>query len=430
MKPPESHTEAASGSGRIHGSAAGPSREFGADYDRAVRSLQVALGALVAAADGDSTKPQDLSRSFKLDKNLTWKVSRLIHAEDALFALRFLPGPGGLKILDQGLGGPAGEPARAAFRAAVSEFEAMVERHAGDRATLEMLVQGLDHARSLGAVSEIQSLQRARREAFRGNAAVWGVQAAALVTTIAIAPNAEDPAFADVVEAKGLIDFRRTRGDARWQLFSRQSWRSDPEAPFAAGGRALRDGPEGSKQVPLLPEFCSSPLPVVEILETEGWTRYELPPGPVGNTNLETIVYGVYLERMGEVADPDPDATVEIGSQCTTPTELMQVDLLLHRGLGWGAPESAQLYGMLDGRSPFHRQGREGRALPLEVEIESLGTGLGQLDAEGVPRSAELAAFLLERAGWDPADFEVYRVSVPHPPMPTSLLLSTRLPSP
>ncbi len=401
---------------------------FGSDYDQAVLTVRRALTDLVTAAGGDATRPQELSRSFRLDKNLTWKVSRLIHTEDPAVALRFLPGPGGLKILDEGLGVPAGEASRTAFQHSVRGFDAMVRRHAGDRATLEMMVQGLDHTRRAGAITEVQSLQRVRRDAFRGNAAVWGVQAAAQFGITAVVPNAENSDFADVLKMEGLAGFRRTRNDTRWRLFSRQSWYHDRNTPFPAGGRALVESQSGPDQAPLVPEFCSHPLPAIDVLRSDDWTRYELPPGPVGNTHVETIVYGVQIERLGGVRTDDPDAACELGIQCATPTEFLQMDLLLHRGLGWDAPSNVRLTGTLDGRSPFHADSREERGLPLESRIELMGQGIDRLASDRFPRHADMTKFMLSAGGWDPAEFDAYRVALQHPPVPTALILATRLP--
>ena len=396
---------------------------FEIEFEQCMRDLQATLAALVEASGGDANRPQDMSREFGLDKSLTWKASRLLQVSDPTGALRFVPGAGGLRILSQGLGRTADGAPRVEFMRAVHRFEKMVSRHAGDRATLEMLAQGLDHTRGDGEISDIQSLLRTRREAFRGNAAMWGVQASVQFCMTSIAPSPSAPGMLDARECQGVVDFRRIRADMAWHPFSMVTPAAGLGPTDQLDAQSSAGGPLSPDAAPLLLNFCSDPAPNVKVVHSGPWTRFELAPGPVGNTNLESLTLGVEFRAFASAQDQDPKGAVEIGIHCATPVEFAQLDVLVHRELKFGAPSQAQMLGTMLGRVHDDQSSREGRSLPLEAPVESLGRGLAQFHSEQLPRHPELAEFMLAGTDTRPEDYDAFRVSMRHPPVPTALLL-------
>ncbi|MBI1380245.1 MAG: hypothetical protein GC161_04065 [Planctomycetaceae bacterium] len=401
-------------------SLAGP---FGESYVAALLGLRQGLERALRAAGADPSRPQDVSRSFGLNKNLAWKMARLVAATDPAAALRFVPGPAGLRKIRDALSARAGPEATADLDRALWNFDHMVQAHAGDRGTLDILVQGLGHDRL-----EPETLEQARRLAFQGNSAIWGVQARAQISISILAPNREDPAWVDVVQVGGLVDFRRMRPDVRWLLFSSQSYSLTDGSSTAGVGEPLEPPPEGSRGAPLLAEFCSTPLPHVEVLRGESETRYELPGGTIGNSSLLTCTYGVYTPRVGPRLGDDDDAWAEVGAHLLTPAEHLQTDVLLHRDLGWGTPPELRLLGRLDGRPALSEAERAGRQVPFGERLADLGPGLMGLSSAAIPRSEELVRYALGQLGWDASEFHAWRFSMPFPPVPTSVFLASRLP--
>src|SRR6185436_18897639 len=125
---------------------------------------------------------------LRLDKNLAWKVARLAQSDDAVEAVRHLPGPAGVKrVLDAFAQAGAGPAEINAVRQAVARFDHMVGRHAGDRATLELLLASGGREQLDG-----QRLEASRKLAFQGNSATFGVQARVRFGLQILAPSASD----------------------------------------------------------------------------------------------------------------------------------------------------------------------------------------------------------------------------------------------
>lgn len=117
---------------------------FQDDCREALADLRGALLDLHADLGADATRPQDVSRRLGLNKNLTWKVARIVQAEDPLEAAALVPGQAGLDIFvcafeKAGVSASSVERARAACRG----FEEMIERHAGDRAMFDAMLDSM-----------------------------------------------------------------------------------------------------------------------------------------------------------------------------------------------------------------------------------------------------------------------------------------------
>src|SRR5262249_31612333 len=151
-------------------------------------------------------------RLLGLDKNLTWKICRLVRDENPAGAITFMPGKAGLKILTTALS-KAGAPADLliAIRTAMEEFAHITNLHAGDREKLGIMLAS--------ATSEGQrdQAEKHRKLSFRGNCATWGVQARVQICTNFIAPGS-DPDMVDLAWLSGLVDFWRLRRDATWAM--------------------------------------------------------------------------------------------------------------------------------------------------------------------------------------------------------------------
>src|SRR5688572_14123794 len=65
---------------------------------QALQSLRSALIELYDAVEADPNAPQDVARKFGLNRNLTWKLSRVMTAPEAFASLNHLPGQQGLQL--------------------------------------------------------------------------------------------------------------------------------------------------------------------------------------------------------------------------------------------------------------------------------------------------------------------------------------------
>lgn len=395
---------------------------FADEFAGRVHALREALANALAELQADPARPQQLARRFQVNKNLAWKLSRLIREPDAATALRFIPGASGMRIALAALGAEAPGTILNCERA-FAEFEAMQAHHAGDRATLEMLIAGSAYDRI-----EPEAFEQARRQAFLGNASIWGVQARSQFATYVLGPNAAGDGWVDVVVAAGMIDFRRTRPDARWVLGTRQAFDAIGDSIEKRKGLALEPPPHGPGGVPLLADFCSSPLPNVEAVRAGNELRYELPGGSVGNSSLTTVAFAEIESRVGMRYQSNPGEQAELVLNLLTPAEHAQFDLLIHRDLGWEAPPKLALFGRLQGGHYFTPSSEQDCTIPIQEQLENLGQGRQSFESERVPDSGRLAEYVVRAGGWNPEEFTVWRVSMAHPPIPSAIALSLDLP--
>jgi hypothetical protein len=384
--------------------------------------LRGALIEALGAVKADPARPREAARKLGLDKNLIWKVSKIVGQPDVFQAVGHVPGRAGIEILCKALdkaGAP--EAAIARIRAGMTHFEQMVKRHAGDRATLELVAGSFgpaDHQRD--------ALEHARKLAFKGNSAVWSVQARVQLATTLMGPNADDPTMVDVAQVAGLVDLRRLRPDMRWLLARSHVFDDASKDVRGDPGESLDPNtPEGG--FPLIPEYSTSPFPEVYVEDLGDELHYELSEGPVGRTGEVTCVWGSIMRALGsQYADAD-NRYSQIGANLITPVEHLQFDVLVHKALDWAMSPKIAIYSSLDGRLTHVGMGREGVRLPVPEPVVALGVGLTALATARMPRYSKLIESVFERVGWSPNDFHGFRFEMAYPPIPTHAILYSEL---
>src|SRR4051812_20958605 len=148
--------------------------EFETECRVRVGELRSAFIELYDAVGADPFSPQIFSRKFKVNKTLAWNVARLIQSANPVQAIVHVPGASSLERVIQATAKHGANPevvARA--RKAADDFRKMIEAHAGDRPTMDLIVDGV------GRDGDGSELDLSRKLAFRGNSGLYGVQARA-----------------------------------------------------------------------------------------------------------------------------------------------------------------------------------------------------------------------------------------------------------
>src|SRR3954463_8977023 len=119
--------------------------EFEAEIGARVGQLKTAFIELYDSIGADPQKPQEVARTLRVNKTLAWNVARLLASADALAAVSHVPGTASLEkvILATAKHGADAELVARA-RTAVRDFRKMIEDHAGDRPTLDLIIDGAD----------------------------------------------------------------------------------------------------------------------------------------------------------------------------------------------------------------------------------------------------------------------------------------------
>lgn len=386
---------------------------FEAQLRDRVRDVRGALTELFVSVGADPERPQVVSRSFGINRNLAWKLSRIIAAEEPLAVVEHLPKASAAEIMLRAFAtAGAPETAVARVRGTMESFDDAVEEHLGDRGLLELIVGPM-----LPAHMQVERDRAARRLAFRGNSAIWGIQAAARMSAMIMTPNAEDASMIDVATLGGLVDYRRLRSGIRWPLLRLHGYR----AGVAVDTRHEPLDPELARgSAPLLRDFCSDGQPPIIEQSFDGGVQYELPEGPVGNRGLATTVFGVVTRRFASCWADEKDRSGAHLVHWFTPVEYGVSDLVVHRDLPLEMPPSFTVSGRMTPRSWDPETDHDAESIPMAEPVVGLGSGPPQFATAIVPQQRAMLEFAIERLGHDPREFEAWRVVVPHPPVPST----------
>lgn len=354
--------------------------------------------------------------AFGIHRKLAWQVVNVAYAEDPFAAARHMPPA---RSLDSWLrsarrSGVAEELVEAA-REAWARFEAIADSHASSRAEFEMLLE------SCGPGPEDGSDAKWRQQSFLGNAYTWGAHCRVLMAFCVLMPSEDRPLHFHAVQVRGLIGFCQTRPGVRWIV--NQSVVADDEARTAQGLDRRPLDPEAAgahSGVPVLPGFCSDPMPLLERRRTpDGMVHDEFAAGPVGQSGERTLVTGEIIRNIGPVHATEHDRTAHFGTAVRTPAVTLHFDLFVRAGLFGRVERELRVFSDLASPISFD----ECDALQTSARVVRLGRGLGLSHTPDVPGYADLTAGVCGSVGIDPDEYELFRVRMEYPPVPTTVMI-------
>ncbi len=391
---------------------------FAQHFLQALDGLRGSLTELYCALGADPEDPQTVSREFGLHRNLSWKLTRIMRTPDAEGVLPYLPGSAGLDLALKAFK-KAGAPKKEldALTRAKEDFESMINMHAGDRATLELMLD------SSGLGVQGDPLEASRKLAFRGNSGIWGIQARTRLRTTFVAPNPEDPTVLDLAHLSGLIDLRRLRPNAAWPLFQRNTF-NDDMSPRETKSEPIDPDADPTSETRLWAEFCTKPLPQLRATETRLGARYEVIGEEVGNRGLSTCVHGDVVRKFATRYADEENTRGEFYADSNAPAENMIFDLIIHRDLEQELQPEVRVL-LFDGNT-----GAEpgGSAIACTETIRRMGSVPLRVTTPLVPRYSQIVDKVYQRMDWKPEDFIGLRFEMKCPPLPSTVQMRYDLP--
>jgi hypothetical protein len=173
----------------------------------------------------------------------------------------------------------------------------------------------------------------------------------------------------------------------------------------------------------VVPEFSSSPLPTLARVETAPSTvEFELRGGEVGaSARFDLTTAEVFRPGDSRYEDANGDRRTRVFAGVRVPCDLLYVDLIVHHELFESTcPEVAVVSTLHTGMALEYR---EPDKLPIEPEFVPLGRGLAKVEDRERDRHAELVRWALHEAGWDGSEFDVFRLKLAYPPLPSAVAL-------
>ncbi len=386
-----------------------------------MRSVRGAFAELATSVGADPQDSQRLSSICGLNKNLAWKVSKLIQTEDPAIAIQQMPGSSGISIFLRSMErAGAKKELLGMAREAVKHFEELIKLHSGDRATLEMM------GSALSTSGRQQRDEYHRKLLFQGGSYVWGAQARVMVKVGVVGPGKED-GLLDFLSLSALVGFRRLRPDVSWTMAARRARHDDGKAMFPPTPEPIDPRCAGEEDAPLMLDYCSGPVPSLRRVVDATGISFELPEGPVGNTGAITCVTGTIQRGIPYYRSPSNDLG-EHRAMCDLPAELLLFDLYMHNSFTFALPPRMAFYSDLSPYGTYPGRGREFNRLPIHEELQDLGCGPLPVATPDVASYNQMVQSMFDRVAWSPTDFHGYRVKIAYPACPASIVLRYNLP--
>lgn len=388
------------------------------ECDQAIGQLRAALIDLYDSVGADPASPQDVARRFKLNKTLTWNIARLLQSSDGLAAVPHVPGAASFeKIIKATEADGASASAVARVREAAAAFENVVSVHVGDRATLDLVIDGLGPNGGAG-------LEQSRKRAYTGNSGIYGIQAKTKLMTCFLAPNADEPEQLDMAMVRGHLGLRRLRPSICFPIFRMRQWSQAGQAVGTQRWEPIEEG-ESSR---MMRSFNKGDVPEIRAEETEGGTDYVIQPGPIGNRGAFDCFYGDMIRAGASRYRTDDDVTGEFGATITVPAEHLVFDLIFHKDLEFISSTTARVYAY-----SFLHGNREGdwdesSRLPINQPPGSLAGTPPAVATPLVPRYAEMVQQVIGRLGAPASAYRGLRFELKYPPLGSTAVLRFDLP--
>lgn len=388
----------------------------------AVAHLQAALTELLSGVPGDIKRPMDLRRVLGIDYKVCWHVFQVVHASDALAAAKAAPTPGAMKrffIAAERVGVDAGVVGRA--RQAVDEFAGVIARHAHDRGDFDAMA-----AASASDEQATASDLAHRKAAYKSMSHLWGSRVEVACGTVLVRASASGNGTDEcgVVIKRGLTRLRPgASAIVQWHYHHTSQGATSPMR-----WQAIDPVANEKYGIPLLPEFCSQPLPELKVVPRgKVGLQYELADGAIGCESLSHFTIGRIAREVPFSIDGQGKRVYRFGFACSTSTGLIIKNLLVHRpSFGVIDPELVQFQTMPGDEDPeVARSSAQLRSAEPITRYESA------LDAPGileVPRYQEMLRQVADAVGWDLRQFDLYRVRVPYPVFGSVVRLQCVLP--
>lgn len=371
--------------------------------------LLESLGGVLGSIPGGPVGPQALATRLGIDKVLASRLLKALRASDPLSVVNRAPGPEPLRrVLDaaEGLGVEKSRIARA--RAAVDEFERLIRDEVGDRSSLDaILAAWVPEARREFELRRKQAASKAMSQ-------LKGVFTEVLFASVFLAPSADDPDMIDIVWINGLQGLRRLVPGAAVKFATRRLAPKNGEPERTP--RTLGGDPVENIAGLLLPGFCSTPTPVLNVHHAGEVVHYTLGGNRFGPGAGVDVVMGE-VNRSELRRGPRPDGRrMYVFAEVSQPARLLHFDAFMHTSLWPSTSPALHLYDTaFEGVADPNNRARDIDRLDTLETIQPLPRGVDGARTSEVRRYAELLREVCARMGWDASAFVGSRCRIDYP---------------
>ncbi len=396
-----------------------PAVRFEHAADEVSRKVNRAFSRLVGHLPGRINRATELQRFLKIDSKLAWQIFTVAKAEDPLAQTRHIPSMISVRRVTAAAG-ERGVPLEVleGIHAAVEEFERVGKRYAGDRSSFATMVSSI---RNKEVDSRLLALQQ-RRGAYRLNCQLWGAQIETSFTHYAFRAEENGTFSSILLNVKAGFQLLRSQTNppvyGSWQFATnvRANQQSASEAPL---------DPEALVKYgsPLLPDFCSHPVPRLEqIRHADDWVLRVLKTDQLGKLGAVDLTHGVVHRNRPISALNDGRKFLYIAIRQATPVENCIAEMVIHRPSFGKLKASLQTIPASNGNL-VAELANPTTNFPCHEMVLEMGPVSEVAPVGDIPRYSDLLAYAYKQVGWDPSEFDVYRVTIPHPVLGTDAVV-------
>lgn len=358
--------------------------------------------------------------AFGIHRKLAWQLIKVAYAEDPFIAAKHMPTSKSAKVwIKAAQKSGIHKELVDLIRDADTRFQTLIDTHATSKSEFEILIESCSQSH------DAQSEERWRQLAYEGNSFTFGARCKVLLAMCVLMPSDDREDFFHSVQIRGLMGFRQTRPDVRWVI--NQSVAVDDDAKHESAMQRVAIDPDEAlahNGVPVLREFCSDPMPALMRSKThDGMMQDEFLSSHVGLMGERTLVTGEVLRNIAPTHAMPNDKVAHFGSIVRTPSEMLHFDLFVKAGLFGKVERELRVFSDIASSIAF----ADSDALNVSDQITKLGRGVSLAQAPDLPGYQSLARDVFGRLGIDPNEYELFRIRMPYPPIPTTVMFKHEL---
>lgn len=356
------------------------------------------------------------AREFGFDKSIGWKIYQIGFGADFVTALAAIPGSRGWEIVLSKFANARVAPEQIGLiDSALKDFE----RQLADRHIDRSMLSGMAAAADDTEESRRQML-RLRKQASDAMAVILGVHVNARIGCYLLAPSRES-GMVDLAAASLIVGLERRRPGPAWELYKPIHSYDANLKPIGGSARALVPG----SRAPMIEDLSSPDITEAEIAMRDGVPGHFdfVGRAPTRHEPL-TVTFAEFADAVGPSRQRADDKVAEMAMPIAKPTSVAVLDILLHRDLPRSSDPTAALYasGAVVQRSSL---ARERLRLSLEASPSSPASmHVPEVSGTANERYYEVVRRMAATKSWDLAKFDCFRITVPHPPVPCTVMMS------
>ena len=373
--------------------------------------LRAAFRPLVESFAGTSPRPATLSRGLGIDATLAARLVRLVKSVDMSDVMHEIPSPQGLRIaLAAAQERRVALPIYLRALSEVNRFEALLHDIPRGRNGLDVM------AAEWSSATRVRVESAARQAVYRSMSSLMGFACERTLETAIIQPSEGSERSCDTIFLLGKFGIRRLRHGGRVTVYGRQD--DDELAVPGTGGTtvSLQGTPISGATDCFLHDFCSSPLPEIQIARRPGLELCVLPEGVPGVNDPASIVGAQLVRRSGLRPLKTEDPPWAEGFVSRLPSKYLLFDLFVKEGTFDQEPRlTSTLYGFAPSNLSPDSDTFRLDEVSLSGKIERLDRGLGDIQCAEIPSYPAMIDQVFRRSGWDRSKFIGYRFRVRYP---------------